>query len=299
MDVWDEERLQSYIDNFVEESLTLDYKAAEALERTDKKRDQITKDVSAMANSDGGIIIYGLKEYREPEKKYLPEKIDPIDRSQFSRESLEQIINNIRPHIPGLIIYPVAVLPGPNDVAYVVDIPRSYTAHQAKDHRYYKRHNFLAEPMEDYEVRDTMNRATVPNASVKFSYSRNNSTSHEHHYSLIVTIKNLGVQVINHLQLQFTFPQYGGNVRHIIQRREHIDIWASAENEYTIRYRANKVLFPEEEIEIGREMAVQYMVDSNVYAKMDVEKPLVEWRLNADSMPTKTGSLPFKELQCY
>jgi hypothetical protein len=31
-------------------------------------------------------------------------------------------------------------------------------AHQARDYRYYKRHNFNALPMEDYEVRDVMNR---------------------------------------------------------------------------------------------------------------------------------------------
>lgn len=34
MDNWDQQRLQAYVDNFVEESLTLEYKAADALERT-------------------------------------------------------------------------------------------------------------------------------------------------------------------------------------------------------------------------------------------------------------------------
>ena len=61
MDTWHQQRLRAYVDNFVEESLSLEYKAADALERTDRKREQITKDVSAMANSDGGIMIYGLK----------------------------------------------------------------------------------------------------------------------------------------------------------------------------------------------------------------------------------------------
>lgn len=65
MDTWDEERLQAYVDNFIEESSTLDYKAADALGLTDRKRKEITKDVSAMANSAGGVIIYGLKEYDE------------------------------------------------------------------------------------------------------------------------------------------------------------------------------------------------------------------------------------------
>jgi uncharacterized protein YbbC (DUF1343 family) len=88
---WDEKRLQSHIDNFIEESLTLDYKAAQALEHTDRKKDQISKNVFAMTNSAGGIIVYGLKEYSEATKKHMAEKIDPIDRTQFSKKSLEQI----------------------------------------------------------------------------------------------------------------------------------------------------------------------------------------------------------------
>src|SRR5829696_4992355 len=99
MEAWDEAKLQTLIDNFVEESLILEYKSAGSFALTDSKRKEITKDVSAMANSAGGTIIYGLKEYTEPDKKHLAESIDPIHRTPFSKEWLEQIINNIRPHI--------------------------------------------------------------------------------------------------------------------------------------------------------------------------------------------------------
>ena len=53
LNVWDQARVQQYIDDGVEESLNLDYKAAGALAKTDGKRKEITKDVSAMANSEG------------------------------------------------------------------------------------------------------------------------------------------------------------------------------------------------------------------------------------------------------
>jgi len=42
-----------------------------------------------MANSAGGIIIYGIKEYDEADKRHLPEKIDPIQQNVFSKEWLE------------------------------------------------------------------------------------------------------------------------------------------------------------------------------------------------------------------
>jgi predicted HTH transcriptional regulator len=67
--VWNEARLMKLIENEIEESLTLEYKSAEALDRTDFKKKEITKDVSAMANSAGGTIIYGIFEYAQPEKR--------------------------------------------------------------------------------------------------------------------------------------------------------------------------------------------------------------------------------------
>jgi len=45
---------------------------------------------------------------------------------------------------------------------YVVEIPQSGTAHQALDRKYYRRRNFESTAMEDYEIRDVMNRRKHP-----------------------------------------------------------------------------------------------------------------------------------------
>jgi|SRR5882672_3468403 len=102
----------------------------------------ITKDVSAFTNSDGGRIIYGMNEYVQQDKQHLPEKIDPIDSRAFAREWLDQIIGQVSPRIDGLKIVPVRVGPQDWDTCYVVDIPKSETANQARDLRYYRRYNF-------------------------------------------------------------------------------------------------------------------------------------------------------------
>ena len=57
--IWTEAKLQRHITDVIPESLNLDYKASGSLAKTNDKRAEITKDVSAMANSDGGVIIYG------------------------------------------------------------------------------------------------------------------------------------------------------------------------------------------------------------------------------------------------
>jgi hypothetical protein len=300
--MWNEIKLQSYIDNSIEESLTLDYKAADSLALTDRKKKDITKDISAMANSAGGLIIYGLREYNDQARQHLVEHIDPIDRSQFSKEWLEQVINNIRPRIDNVIIHSVGLSSGTDNVAYVVEIPQSTTAHQATDHRYYKRFNFLSQPMEDYEIRDIMNRATTPDMSVEFSYMRNQLESNEHRYTLGIKLKNLGSQVIDHFQLQFTFPSFNNNVNHIVGSLDNVDLWTSSPNELIFVYRSKKVCFPDEEIDIGREIAIQYRIDGQIYANSGINYgrgPMVKWTLYADHMTPKTGTKPFEELQCF
>ena len=94
--IWTQAKLQNFIDSQIEESLTLEYKSAEALDRNETKKKEITKDVSAMANSAGGIIVYGIREFDQENKRHLPERITPVDRRAFPREWVEQIIQGIR-----------------------------------------------------------------------------------------------------------------------------------------------------------------------------------------------------------
>ncbi|MGY3239959.1 putative HTH transcriptional regulator [Bradyrhizobium sp. USDA 4448] len=65
--------LQRLVDEALEESLTLDYKASAALSRDGKAPDELCKDVTALANSAGGQIIYGIEEDKLTRK---PSRVD-------------------------------------------------------------------------------------------------------------------------------------------------------------------------------------------------------------------------------
>lgn len=186
------EDINRMITDGVEENSSLDYKAADALQNTDGKKKEIAKDISAMANSAGGIIIYGIKEFDEKGKNHLPEKLTPILRNGFTKEQLEQIINsNISPKIEGIVIHPIN-LENPEDVLYVVEIPQSNTAHQnTRDKLYYKRHNFLSEPMLDYEIRDVMNRLKHPVIEMNFVIEKQTFEIENQNFSPIQTSFNL------------------------------------------------------------------------------------------------------------
>ena len=78
------------------------------------------------------------------------------------------ISTKIQPKIEGIEIIPVTVNEEDNTVVYVVEIPKSTTAHQAAGRKYYKRYNFQSEPMLDYEIRDVMNRSSHPVIELDF-----------------------------------------------------------------------------------------------------------------------------------
>jgi predicted HTH transcriptional regulator len=69
---WNVADVRALITNQVQESLTLDYKRSDSLDKADsRKRIELSKDVSAFANSAGGVILYGMVE-----DKHLPTGID-------------------------------------------------------------------------------------------------------------------------------------------------------------------------------------------------------------------------------
>lgn len=145
--------LQRLIDNRISESLHLDYKATAAL-----FQNEISKDVSSFANSDGGIIIYGIVE-----QDHVPMRLDDgVDENKFNREKLENIItSNINPRVAGVEINPIALPSG--SVVFSVLVPKTYGhAHQdSVTKKYYKRFNFKSQPMDDYEIEDLRARRDV------------------------------------------------------------------------------------------------------------------------------------------
>lgn len=150
---WTQQRLENLISNYAEESVYLDFKAAPALSN-DKKKD-ICKDVSAFANSDGGIIIYGIEE-----KDHKAASFSFIDGNSMTKEWLDQVIKDgVQRRIEGVRINPVRIDNDIQKTIYVVEVPVSpFAPHMTKDNRYYKRYNFMSVPMEEYEVRNSYNR---------------------------------------------------------------------------------------------------------------------------------------------
>lgn len=288
---WTEAKLKNFITSEIEESLTLEYKSGEALDRNETKKKEITKDVSAMANSAGGIIVYGIREFEQESKRHLPEKITPVDRRQYPREWVEQIIQAIRPRIDGILIHSVNLSSGENDVAFVIEIPQSNTAHQASDHRYYKRFNFQAVPMEDYEIRDVMFREQTPNIALNFLIevthnaqnlviqARNNGSAFAQYVACFLDVP---VGLLESIEHKMNLKDGGKFYRHRLTNlnQEYADE----------QFKSN---FP-----LLRSMVMNWKIPLNAEFETLRENALsLKWKIYADNALPKEGRISLKEIE--
>lgn len=290
---------KEYLDNLLsinEESKTLEFKSGLALSKESKKKTELSRDVSSFANSQGGMIIYGISEDKENRDK--AGEYSPVDRKEFSKEWLEQVINsNIKPKIEGVYIEAVEI---GDKVAYIVEIPQSDTVHQASDKKYYKRYNFMRTDMEDYEIRDVMNRMKTPKIELKFNTITSNNPKSR--YKTQVFIVNTGTVVANYITVKFKINRgafrvdmtahWDWNRQGFLERKFeniHQDVLDSdfigngPVTEIPIlgpsRY---KPLLPTESMKVDELEYLDYSYD---------EANIISWRILADNAHPKTGQI--------
>jgi len=324
---WDLKTIQSYIDNRVEENINLDYKAADALQKTDGKKKEISKDISALANAGGGTIIYGIKEFDDIDKRHLPEKIDPINRTDISKEWLDQVINtNIQPRIEKIVITPVTIDDAKGSVVFVVDIPQSNTAHQANDKRYYKRYNFESVAMDDYEIRDIMSRLKHPDVTLEFVLERKQEKERDpitggpkielffqqktepkiwFEYQLKVSIRNNGKIFASYVNYYLELPE------EILHEEEKHLKWSENRDKYKVFYAENTI---RDVVDVQR--GITSFINKYGPSRYDPVLPGMRsrsktiqlindlhhwnkelfWTIYADNAEVKTGSINLSEL---
>jgi len=130
--VWSD--LQALIDDQVPESPTLDYK--EQLPGwTDSGKKELLADVSALANSSGGVLLYGVSEKRDAEghKTDLPEALLGIEDRDLAglQTRLEQVIRSgLDPPLSSARVQCIAS-PDKRQVVVGIGVPTSLLAPHA------------------------------------------------------------------------------------------------------------------------------------------------------------------------
>lgn len=254
------EDLDSLITNEIEESVHLDYKSAKSLDKSDRKKTEIAKDVSAFANSDGGIIIYGINE-----ENHKPKDLSFVDGHLFNKEWLENIIDgNIQQRISGIEIFPVRIDNLIEKTVYIVKIPSSMNApHISSDKKFYRRFNFKSVPMEEYETRLLYNRSNKAEIRYKTSWCKALKNKCRDDINFIAREVSIHVENISqtletnckvdvyftynneeHVTLDYSYPQVSNIDYKLMEINEHKTAIISSYN--------SSPIFPKEEVNVLR-----------------------------------------------
>ncbi len=283
-----------------QESLSLEYKQCDALQNSDVRKNELSKDVSAFANSAGGELIYGMIE-----NDHLPAGVDVgFDLAgPIKREWIEQVIGSrIQPRIQGIVIRPIA-LSGANAgrFAFVLDIPQSHTAHQAFDKKYYKRRNFTVEPMEDYEIRDVFNRAKTPLLVPRLRAPRTAGDGDQAEYRIQLWLVNEGDVSARTIRIALGIPvdsvaDNGLGHFQYSDGRNRRDGRNYAER--TFVYQKEQIIFPQQEIFLGDWgiTAPLLRVNGRTFERLREQRAEIWWTIYADDMRRQEGQAAFIDL---
>ncbi len=145
------------INNQIQESKTLDYKKELNLSK-DKDKKEFLFDVSAMYNTEGGCIIYGIEELKDDKNQNTgkPNKVSGIDIENSDKliQQIEDIVkNSTEPSISQLLIKEIDV--GGLNVMVLgipkgLGLPAMVTFSQTN--KFYKRRNSGKFPVDVYEL---------------------------------------------------------------------------------------------------------------------------------------------------
>jgi hypothetical protein len=306
---WNQKTIEQHIHDKIEENQTLEYKSAKSLGKGSREKNEITKDISSMANSAGGVIMYGVAEGSEKKNRHLPMRLDPVDRIEISREWLVQIVNNVRPKIDGVKVQPVPVNADGTSVIFVVTVPKSTTAHQATDYRYYRRYNVEVRSMTDDEIRDVMARSKHPRIEIEFEflcilYSNSDAQKREPE-KLQITAWNRGSVFSKYVNCFVDIPY------HFVELNYAYTIWKDANNglEYArfsfdntvndfIEHRNGQdIRGPSRFVPILPGLSRSWRVNlSEGFKRRAVEDHCITWEAYADNSPRVEGSISLRSI---
>jgi len=152
-----DEDILRLIENQVQESKTLDYKKEIHLGK-DQEKKEFLFDITAMYNTEGGCIIFGIEELKDAKLQNTGKPAGIVDLNIENLDKLVLLIEDLirtstEPGISSIIVKPISVQ---NKTILVLGIPKTYglpsmiTFNQTN--KFYKRRNSGKYPVDVYEL---------------------------------------------------------------------------------------------------------------------------------------------------
>ena len=166
----DQEPENSHLDYKEKRSLLPRHRGSDGID-SQKRAEDVSKDVSSFLNSDGGVLVYGIREDNSPVAtggapiplSLFDSDIDGYGRDEMTKETIENLItSNIKPK-PVSSLFNINEIEISCKIIFVVEVAAGIgTAYQATDWRYYQRSHYKSEPMEHYQIELLKARGATP-----------------------------------------------------------------------------------------------------------------------------------------
>ena len=159
--------------------------------------------------------------------------------------------------------------------------------------------------MEDYEIRDVMNRVKHPRLEPKISYvvdRRQERNARNRAYQLLLSLVNSGSIRAIDVKFVMEFPaQMVADVGAAFERRRlRADSRRYPTEEFSFK-KPSFVVFPDDEWRPSDYDPYRfiYRVDDAIHEFISHESPVLKWKVFADDMPPRSGEVPLKELNDF
>lgn len=170
--------IDAAVSNGRSEALHLEFKRKQnastpVLDATDRKH--LSEALSGFANSDGGLLVWGVYARRVGNSDHAVGLHPICDSARFAHELTQATPDLVSPPVPGVRHFAIPNPSQPDEGVVVSVIPQSEsTPHMARArgaHSYYRRAEGSFRPLEHYEIADLFGRRARPKIGAVASWT--------------------------------------------------------------------------------------------------------------------------------
>jgi hypothetical protein len=310
----DPESAEALIEAFVTqkraEDLHLEFKqkhdATKALLSDPDKRG-LSKAMSSFANSDGGLIVWGVvaKGTNDPEVADVAEALAPISNIDAFHSNLNELISYaINTKLPGARNLKVLCRTDASKGYVVTYVPAGevppYRAEFANKH-YFKRSNNKSYPMEPFDIRDLVARGRYPKIAIKTGLEHLPSGTGLGSFDFVFSIRNEGPSALESwkLVLEYSNAIVAGQVEGLRNRAQSGMRFIGPDNgqwwrsEFWSVNFGDRAVYPEDELVIISQTAdtnLSYVFAIHETSLARTGRP-INWRFYGWNIPSQEGSI--------
>lgn len=264
-----------------------------------------------MANAAGGRLIYGIAEVGAKGEKRAG-NFAPVMDDRVSVDWINQVVaSRTSPPIRSIEINSIEIDSGGR--IFVLDIPQGDTAHQSLfSHVYHQRIGAQVMPMQDFQIRDVMNRRSGPVLEISLSREPKSKKHDRHVYDVFPVVRNLGNLTVSNWRLQVFAPKsaymgivgdealkYGNSVVAVdakpVDREDYIRFTYSSSSLEKVH---GSDLHPGEIMTLKDALSlppIRLMVGEHNYWDLDKEKMPLHWEFFSLNARPSSGVMEFDD----